>query len=248
MKFLISFAIVILVGSAAIAQVPVVINEFMASNLGTVADPAGDFDDWIELYNTSNFPVDISGYFISDDGTNLTKWELPEGSVIVQDNYFIIWADEDGDQMQEGLHANFKLAKAGEEIYFSTPDSVVVDFIIYGQQETDKSYAREPNGSGDFVIKGATFDENNDLVSNTKDELFLTNNLKVFPNPTSDNLNIQFDNHSNEEMLLAIYNLCGQLLHSQVIVESVSISTKDYGNGIYFAKLGNTQFKFIVKN
>ena len=32
---------------------PLVINEFMASNTSTPADPCGDFPDWIEIYNVS---------------------------------------------------------------------------------------------------------------------------------------------------------------------------------------------------
>ncbi len=51
----------------------VVINEFMASNDVTASDQDGEFDDWIELYNNTNASIDLSGYSLSDDGTDLTQ-------------------------------------------------------------------------------------------------------------------------------------------------------------------------------
>ena len=43
----------------------VVINEFMASNVKTIADGQGQFDDWIELYNPSDAPVDVGGWYLT---------------------------------------------------------------------------------------------------------------------------------------------------------------------------------------
>ncbi|MBK8706059.1 MAG: lamin tail domain-containing protein [Saprospiraceae bacterium] len=55
----------------------VVINELMASNSATAADNAGEFDDWIELYNKSANAINLSGYYLSDNPANLAKWEFP---------------------------------------------------------------------------------------------------------------------------------------------------------------------------
>ena len=44
----------------------VVISEFQASNNSTIADEDGDFSDWIELYNSSLDPVDITGWHLID--------------------------------------------------------------------------------------------------------------------------------------------------------------------------------------
>ncbi len=32
----------------------------MASNTKTIADPQGEFDDWIELYNSGSEPVELT--------------------------------------------------------------------------------------------------------------------------------------------------------------------------------------------
>ncbi len=52
-------------------------NEIMASNTATVTDEAGEYDDWIELYNTGAQAVDLSGWFITDNPDNLDKWTSP---------------------------------------------------------------------------------------------------------------------------------------------------------------------------
>ncbi|NIN36199.1 MAG: hypothetical protein GTO60_14315, partial [Gammaproteobacteria bacterium] len=38
--------------------IPLVINEFMASNNDTVSDPQGQYDDWIEIWNSGGNPID----------------------------------------------------------------------------------------------------------------------------------------------------------------------------------------------
>ena len=48
-----------------------VINEVMSNNVSTVTDNSGKFEDWIELYNTTNFPISTNGLFITDTITNL---------------------------------------------------------------------------------------------------------------------------------------------------------------------------------
>ncbi len=55
------------------------INEFMADNEMTIEDPdeAGDYPDWIELYNGSDESVTLSGLFLTDDLDKPTKWQIP---------------------------------------------------------------------------------------------------------------------------------------------------------------------------
>lgn len=60
----------------------VYINEFMASNASTVVGPDGTYCDWIELYNTTNQSIDLSGYGISDSTAQPLKYVLPEGTTI----------------------------------------------------------------------------------------------------------------------------------------------------------------------
>jgi len=55
----------------------VVINEVMAH---TDADPPAGLGDWVELANTTAAPIDVSGWYLSDDPDNLTKFRIPDGT------------------------------------------------------------------------------------------------------------------------------------------------------------------------
>ena len=139
----------------------VVINELMADNDTTIADPQEDYDDWLELYNLTDSPVMLTGMYLSDKADNLTKWEFPENTEIPANGYLIVWLDEDHDDEDatEGLHANFKLSKGGEIVMLVGPDAEgnqVLDSITFGDQETDVAFGRLPDGTGEFQIVQAT--------------------------------------------------------------------------------------------
>ena len=78
----------------------VVINELMPVNSSVVADQNGEYDDWIELFNKSSLPVNLSGYYLTDSKKNLVKWKLPIGTSIAANGYLIVWAE--GDTTQSG--------------------------------------------------------------------------------------------------------------------------------------------------
>ena len=128
----------------------VVINEVMASNAATIADPQGDYDDWIELYNTGNTPVDLEGMYLTDDLTEPTKWQIQAGgrgtTLINPKGYLIVWADRDtGDA---GLHASFRLSADGDEVHlFDTDGTTLIDSMVFGGQTSDISYGRDPDAA-----------------------------------------------------------------------------------------------------
>lgn len=89
-RLVIALLLGLLVGSAS--AVTVRINEVMASNGSTIADEDGDFEDWIELYNYGDEPVDLSGWGLSDNYDQPFKWTFPESAVIHPDEYLLVWA------------------------------------------------------------------------------------------------------------------------------------------------------------
>ncbi len=129
------------------------INEIMAKNDNFIADEAGDFDDWIELYNAGNSPVDIAGYYFSEDMADPTFWEIPDTdpatTTIPAGGYLLIWADKDPEQGPH--HIDFKLSADGQEIYLYGPDgSTLIDQLTYPSLSTDTSYGRETDGTTNF--------------------------------------------------------------------------------------------------
>ena len=137
---------------------PVVLNEFMASNTSTLADPQGEFDDWIELHNPSDATVDLTGLYLTDQPANPRKWPFPAGTVIPAQGYLIVWADEDG-LATEGLHANFKLSSSGESVFFCDTDAnsnAVLDSVTFGGQTVDVSYGRPAASPTQFQTMSPT--------------------------------------------------------------------------------------------
>lgn len=231
-------------GTVIVTSSDVVINEFMASNDITAADPDGEFEDWIELYNNGAESVDLSGYFLSDDDSDLTKWSFSEGTEIAPDSYIIIWADEDLDQ--DGLHADFRLSASGEAIILSDPaDTSIVDAIDYPEQETDISYGRFPNGTGDFqVMNPATFNAAN-TISTSINELSESIDLKIYPNPTDDYFFLEHRNLDFIENLVTITNTAGKVVYKQVVSGKTMINTSYWASGIYIINSENTVVKLV---
>ena len=86
------------------------INEFAANNTG-ITDEHGEQEDWIEIYNANDFPVDIGGLYISDSLNFPLKCQIskdfPDLTTIQPYGYLVLWADNDPEQGI--LHLNFKL-------------------------------------------------------------------------------------------------------------------------------------------
>ena len=132
----------------------VVINEFMAANTNSIVDPQGDNEDWLELHNITDNPVQLTGMYLTDKMDNLTKWAFPENTTIPPRGYLIVWLDEDG-KAKKGLHANFKLSGSGETVMLVDTDArgnQVIDTITFGQQEKDTAIGRLPNATGTFQV------------------------------------------------------------------------------------------------
>ncbi len=118
-----------------------VINEVQADNFITFPDNYGEYDDWIEIYNFGNAPVDIANYYLSDRPDQPQKWLIPTcncDSTVIQPNSFVVlYADEDGSQGWN--HANFKVSSNGETIALRSPDGysladeVDVPFLSLGK-------------------------------------------------------------------------------------------------------------------
>jgi hypothetical protein len=129
---------------------PVVINEWMAANRGTLADPAdGDFEDWIELHNPNDTPADLTGYFLTDDISNPRQYAIPGRTLIPARGYLLIWADAEPAQNTGAgdLHASFRLNREGDTISLLDPDQAVIDSVHYGSQGDDISEGRWPDAA-----------------------------------------------------------------------------------------------------
>lgn len=110
--------------SVVIPGVPV-ISEFMADSDGeALVDADGDPSDWIEIYNPSGSPANLSGYFLTDDPADLQKWAFP-AVTLASGGYRIVFASGKARTGAE-LHTNFSLASAGEYLALVKPDGATI--------------------------------------------------------------------------------------------------------------------------
>jgi len=134
---------------------PVVLNELLASNGQALADPQGQFDDYVELRNLTPEAVDLTGHYLSDDTSNPRKWQFPTGTRIEADGLLLVWLDEDGGAAP-GLHASFKLDKEGETVLLVGPDASnnpLLDTTTFGPLAKDQSWARPQANPAVFQIQ-----------------------------------------------------------------------------------------------
>ncbi|MGI6538907.1 MAG: CotH kinase family protein [Caldicoprobacterales bacterium] len=131
----------------------VYINEVTASNGSLLADEDGDFSDWIELYNPGLAPVNLSGYFLSDDEGEPLKWVFPRGTIIKPGGYLLIWASGKNKTGNQGeIHTNFKISSEGETLILTAPDgNRVIDRTDLPKLSRDVAYGRQPDASHNFV-------------------------------------------------------------------------------------------------
>ena len=131
-----------------------IINEIAPSGTDHL-DENEEYDDWIELYNSSNNPISIGGLYLTDTYDNLTKWQISSSESVPGNGFLTIWIDKDPEQ--GGLHANFNLEGSGEQLALTQivgNDIVVLDSISFPKVNIKNSYGRQSDGSSTWVTFG----------------------------------------------------------------------------------------------
>lgn len=149
-----------------------IISEVDPFNTGELADGEGDFPDWLEIENQGSTSLDLSGYFLSDDPSTLSKWQFPTGTVITPaQRYQIVFLSRKTGIAGE-LHANFRLDSDGEFLALIAPDglTIVDQFspslppiprpLSYGRNGTSLGFFTQPSPGAANGTALADFVEN----------------------------------------------------------------------------------------
>lgn len=239
------------------------INEFMALNT-TIEDPTGAFEDWIEIYNPGSSPVDISGWYITDNLGNRTKYRLPlitnDSLTIPANGFLLLWADN---SPGKGVrHLNWALSRNGEAIGLFGPDGQTpIDTISFGYQFSDTSYARKVDGGTEwdffFVSTPGASNSGGSPVSINENELpkgfYLSQN---YPNPFNPTTVISFSIPIELKVSLSVYNIAGEIvaeLINDVLNQgsyTVTFNASSLPSGVYFYRINSAKFsdtkKFVL--
>ncbi|MFO8013188.1 MAG: lamin tail domain-containing protein, partial [Phycisphaerae bacterium] len=163
---------------AGIDPASVVVNETLAHSNG----PEGD---WVELYNASDAPVDLAGWFLSDSALDLAKYEITADAVGIPDTVlgpgaYLVLNERDHfgpESTDPGRHTPFALSEFGEDVYLTAavaeadvhlagaPGDWPAGWSLGGYREdehfgatpADESLGRfdKPSGGKDFVLSSA---------------------------------------------------------------------------------------------
>jgi hypothetical protein len=140
----------------ASAPLNVFINEWMASNTRTLLPPGStNYEDWFELYNAGDTPANLEGYYLTDNLSNPFQFRIPAGFIIPPRSWLLVWADNKGylnTNNPPQLHVDFQLNRTGEAIGLFGADGTVIDAVIFGEQTSDVSQGRDPDGSTNIVF------------------------------------------------------------------------------------------------
>ena len=137
-------------GAGAQSQNSMRLNEYLVSNTDDFQDDFGQHSSWIELFNSSYGTVDLSGCFLTDDPSNLTKYSIPGGDILTKikpRQHVIFWADN---QPHRGtFHLNFDLSQAREILFVKGDGKTVIDRIKVRRDLPDNvSFGRNDDGIG----------------------------------------------------------------------------------------------------
>ncbi len=131
----------------------VVINEVL-----THTDPP--LEDAVELYNASDVPVNISGWWISDAVDDLRKFRVPANTVLAPHGYVVFYEYQFNPEPGIGSSFEFSSAK-GEEAWLSATDADgqlngYRSAVKFGPQFNGVSFGRVPTSVGaDFAAMQA---------------------------------------------------------------------------------------------
>jgi gliding motility-associated-like protein len=131
----------------------IVINEYSCSNVSVIADNNGEYEDWIELYNSGSGTVDIGGYYLSDRPTNPLKWQIPAGTSLNAGEHMLFFASALNESAGGFHHTNFKLTQTlYEHIILSDVTGVLVDAVQLLPAQEDHSRGRETDGANNWSL------------------------------------------------------------------------------------------------
>ncbi|MDX1951523.1 MAG: lamin tail domain-containing protein [Verrucomicrobiota bacterium] len=130
------------------------INEVLPQNLNSVTDNSGEREPWVELFNSGNTTLSLDQFFLTDNYTNLTRFQFPVGRTLSPGQFMLIWLDgETAETTANELHASFRLNPTAGSIALVRNQNgapVVLDYLNYSSLLPGRSWGAVPDGQAQF--------------------------------------------------------------------------------------------------
>ncbi len=127
------------------------ISEYMTHNKRSYYDEYGNYYDWMEIYNESNEDYLLESIYVTDDATNLKKYELPK-TALKSKEYLIVHFAGKKVNYEKGIYADFALSDKDKELIISNGKDIIdkvkivtlVDNVSYGRKGDHFEYFTTP--------------------------------------------------------------------------------------------------------
>lgn len=214
------------------------INEIQSVNNTTITDEFGGYADWIEIYNKESYPVDLAGYYVSDDTCDLRKWKIkssqPLKTTVQPGDWLLLWAD--GDTLQGANHLDFKFDNS-EMFVLTYPNGITIADKIVFNITADQSYGSETDGATkDVYFTVPTPGASNGVTTNTKE---YANTFNVYPNPASNEIFVA-SSGTSAQLEITVFTVDGRLVkHFQNVTTNSALDMKGIETGIYIITIND---------
>jgi len=107
-------------------------------------------NDWVEFFNPTAAALPLTDLYLSDDGSQLTKWAIPAGS-LPAGGYLSV---DEVTGFNNPMATGFGLSNSGETLFLSHLPAGgpgrVLDCVPFGPLEPNTSWGRFPDGAASF--------------------------------------------------------------------------------------------------
>ena len=230
-----------------ITSVSLHINEVQSKNDTTYADEFGEYNDWVEIYNSGTTDIDLAGFYLSDNPSITNKYQVlsgePTKTTVPAGGFLVLWLDNDTEQGAN--HLGFKLDSDDEVLLVNVDGITVIDTLSF-DLNADESYGASSDGdeSNYEVFTTPTPNATNNTTLNIND-LNILEHIIVYPNPVSNGV-ININSYSENGIEVTLFNLLGNQLNIK-LNHNNTINVSSLRTGQYFLKITQNNKTSIKK-
>lgn len=196
--------------------------------------------DWLEIYNPTDQAIDISGFYLYDEGTQDNKYPIPSGTQIEAGSFIVFYCDDDS----TGMHTNFKLSSGGETVTFEDNQEQLIDQVTFPELSDGYSYGRNPDGQDDWNV----FSQPTQGTSNSGGTVFnfppQFNNFSITSSPTPDD-NVAIEIEVTDDNSVSTVSLHYFIDQSETVLDMTNESGNLYTTTIPPQANGTQVFYYI---
>ncbi len=226
-----------------------VINEIMPNNDSVITDESGDYDGWVELYNSGPSPINLTGVTLSSF-ISLGGWEIP-AVMIRPGEHKLIWLD--GQEAEGSLHSVLRVFRGGDQIQLYAPQAAggwEIDRRDYGDLQVDQSVGRSSDGFNDWVTQTEPTpgEPNSNLIIHPGPVPSVVVLQDNYPNPFNPETNIIFGLPKAQNVRIRVFDARGRLVATlvdghrdagfqPVKWDGTDNSGRAVASGVYYARM-----------